>query len=120
MSEIYDFFDERVETLGRAGIARERLVLDPGMGFFLGRNAEPSITVLNNIPELKTRYGLPVLVSVSRKSFLGTITGRETAERGAATLAAEMFAARAGADYIRTHDVRALRDALAVWSRLGG
>ena len=58
------------------------------------------------------------MVSVSRKSFLGSITGRAPAERGAATLAAELYAAAHGADYIRTHDPAALRDALAVMAAL--
>ena len=60
-------------------------------------------------------FGLPVMISVSRKSFLGAITGlRSPGERGPATLAAELFAAAQGADYIRTHDPAALRDALTV------
>ena len=64
------------------------------------------------------RFGLPLLVSMSRKSFLGAVTSRPVAERGAATLAAELWAAMAGVDWIRTHDVRATRDALAVWSAI--
>lgn len=63
---------------------------------------------------------LNVLVSPSRKSFLRTITGKDTPHAGAATLAAEIFAARQGADYIRTHDVAAIRDALAVLGALAG
>ena len=62
---------------------------------------------------------MPVYVSVSRKSFLGALTGRSVHERGAATVAAELFAIRQGADYIRTHDVRALADGLRVQNALG-
>jgi len=106
-------------TLASAGIARERLILDPGMGFFLSSRPEASLRVLARIGRLKQEFALPVLVSVSRKSFLRAITGRAaTAEAGAATLAAELFAAAAGADYIRTHDPGALRDALRVTAAL--
>jgi dihydropteroate synthase type 2 len=113
------FFAERLVRLAAAGIARERVILDPGMGFFLSTRAEASLRVLAGLPRLKRAFGLPVMVSVSRKSFLAAITGREApAQRGAATLAAELFAAAQGADYMRTHDPAALRDALAVTAAL--
>ncbi len=113
------FFAERIATLGHAGIARERLILDPGMGLFLSRRPDASVYVLARIGRLKQMFGLPVMVSVSRKSFLGALTGRQSpAERGAATLGAELFAAAHGADYIRTHDAAALRDALTVTATL--
>jgi dihydropteroate synthase type 2 len=113
------FFAERVARLVRAGIARERLILDPGMGFFLSTRPEVSLRVLTDLDRLKRAFGLPVMVSVSRKSFLGAITGRAApAERGPATLAAELYAAAHGAEYIRTHDPAALRDALAVTAAL--
>jgi dihydropteroate synthase type 2 len=108
------FFDDRLAALAAGGVDRARCILDPGMGLFLGRGAEPSLVVLRRLAELRARYGLPILVGVSRKSFLGNLTGRAVDERGPATLAAELWAARAGAEWIRTHDVRALRDALVV------
>lgn len=109
------FFEERIARLVAAGIARERLIIDPGMGFFLSTRPEVSFRVLARLPELRARFGLPVMISVSRKSFLGAITGRKTpAERGAATLAAELYGAAHGVDFIRTHDPAALRDALSV------
>jgi dihydropteroate synthase len=114
LESIERFFEARLAELMRAGVSEERLILDPGMGFFLGGDASASIAVLQRIPELRTRFGLPVLVSVSRKSFLRTITGRSIDEIGAATLAAELHAARAGADYLRTHDAGALRDGLTI------
>jgi dihydropteroate synthase type 2 len=117
---IVDFFAARVAALEAAGVARDRLVLDPGMGFFLGEGPEPSLVALRRLRELRARFDLPLWVSVSRKSFLGTLTGRDVAERGAATLAAELHAAGLGADYIRTHDVRALKDALVVTRALRG
>jgi dihydropteroate synthase type 2 len=114
------FFDRRVDALMKAGVSSDRLVLDPGMGLFLGSDAGPSIEALRGLRQLRRRYGLPVLVSVSRKSFLGEITGRDVAERGAATLAAELYAIERGADYIRTHSPGALRDALAIGRALRG
>jgi len=109
------FFEGRVRALEKAGVEHTRLVLDPGMGFFLGSNPQASFAVLRRIAELKRAFGLPVLVSLSRKSFLRKIAGRSAAEAGPATLAAELFAVLQGADYIRTHDPAALADALAVW-----
>ncbi|HEX3954769.1 MAG TPA: dihydropteroate synthase [Stellaceae bacterium] len=113
------FFSQRIARLVDAGIARDRLILDPGMGFFLSSRPEASLLVLARIGELQRLFGLPVLVSVSRKSFLAAVTGRQSpGERGPATLAAELYAAAAGADYIRTHDPGALRDALTVTAAL--
>jgi dihydropteroate synthase type 2 len=116
---IIDFFAARIAVLEAAGIARARLILDPGMGFFLSSDAAASLRVLAGIEQLKQEFGLPVLVSVSRKSFLAAITGRDAPDaRGAASLAAELYAAANGADYIRTHDPGALSDGLAVMAAL--
>ena len=108
------FFSRRLAALQAAGIGRDRLVIDPGLGYFLGSTPGPSLAALAGIRELKDAFGVPVLVSPSRKSFLRALTGRDVARSGPATLAAEIFAAWQGADYIRTHDVAAARDALAV------
>jgi dihydropteroate synthase type 2 len=112
------FFDARLAALTSAGVARERIVLDPGMGFFLGTDPEVSLSVLRRFGELKARYGLPVLISLSRKSFVRRLAGVEVAASGPATLAAELFAAREGADFLRTHDAAALKQALSVWTAL--
>lgn len=121
--EIWDritrFFDARIAALTEAGIARDRLILDPGMGQFVGRDPENSLIVLRRIGDLKARYGLPVLVSVSRKGFLRKIAGRPVEEAGAATLAAELFAEANGADFIRTHAPGPLRDGLKVLKAIG-
>jgi len=109
-----EFFAGRLAALDAAGVAPQRLIIDPGLGYFLGSNPESSLVALAGIRHLKARFGLPVLVSPSRKSFLRTLTGRDIAQIGPASLAAELFAAWQGADYIRTHDVAALRDALIV------
>ena len=122
-SEIFDrvcvFFDARLKALTDAGIARDRIILDPGMGQFVGTDPENSLILLRRLPDLKKRYGLPVLVSVSRKGFLRRLTGRRIEEIGAATLAAELFAEANGADYIRTHAPGPLRDGLKVLKSLG-
>ena len=121
--EIFDravgFFEKRIAALTQAGIARERLILDPGMGFFVGSDPENSLTLLRRLPELKVRFGLPLLVSVSRKSFLRKLTGRPPGEAGAASLAVELFAEANGAAYIRTHAPGALRDGIKMLKTLG-
>jgi dihydropteroate synthase type 2 len=118
-ARIEQFFEGRLAALHAAGIGRERLIVDPGLGFFLGANPEPSLAVLGDIQRLRRRFGVPILVSPSRKSFLRETTGRGLPHSGPATLAAELHAAGQGADYIRTHDVQALHDALIVQAALG-
>jgi dihydropteroate synthase type 2 len=88
------------------------------MGMFLGSDKDASFAVLRAIPQLKRAFNLPVLISVSRKSFLRRMTGRSPLESGPASLAAELFAAVRGADCIRTHEPGPLKDALAVWLAL--
>ncbi len=117
---LFAFFDERIAVLEQAGIVRERIILDPGMGFFLGTDPVVSLTVLRGLRELKARYSLPVLVSVSRKSFIRKLANVGVAEAGPATIAAELFAAAKGADWLRTHDVAALKQALEVQRALQG
>jgi len=122
VDEIIRFFERGTASLMEAGIARERLILDPGMGFFLGSNPEASLAVLRDLDRLRA-LDLPILVSTSRKSFIGSILGgadrpRPVAERGAGTLVTELWAAQHGVAYIRTHDVRALRDALTMLAAL--
>ena len=99
MDHIAAFFDARIAALTGAGIKRNRLVLA-------------------RFDELRLRFDLPVLLSVSRKSFLRALTGRGPGDVGAATLAAELAAAAGGADFIRTHEPRPLRDGLAVLAAL--
>ena len=113
------FFEQHIAALTGAGIARERLILDPGMGFFVGRNPQNSLTLLRRLRDFKARFNLPLLVSVSRKSFLRQLVGRPPHEAGAASLAAELFAEAQGADYIRTHAPGPLRDGLKVLKTLG-
>lgn len=115
---IDEFFAERLAALEAAGVGRDRLVIDPGLGYFLGDSPEPSLRTLAGLERLKARFDVPVLISPSRKSFLRALTGSDVSRIGPATLAAELYAARSGADFIRTHDVAALRDALTVFEAL--
>lgn len=119
-----EFLGRRVQVLLDAGVARNRIVLDPGMGFFLSTAAAASLLMLREMPRVRA-LGFPVMISVSRKSFIGAALGRGGAplgveRRGAGTLAAELWAYSNGADYIRTHDVRALRDAATLWEAIRG
>jgi dihydropteroate synthase type 2 len=118
MGRIADFFDARIAALTAAGIARRRLILDPGMGLFVGTDPEVSLTILRRLGQLKSVFGLPLFLSVSRKSFLRKLVGREVAEIGPATIAAELYASMHGADFIRTHDPGQIRDALTIWSHI--
>ena len=110
LPRLIQFFDDRITALEKAGIAKSRMIVDPGMGHFIGSNPNCSIEAIRAIPELKKRYQVGVLVGVSRKSFLGRITGREVHQREAATLAAEIACIDRGADYIRTHNPKGLID----------
>ncbi|MBW4698262.1 MAG: dihydropteroate synthase [Aphanocapsa lilacina HA4352-LM1] len=113
-NEIEAFFSGRIDRLLGAGLQDRQLILDPGMGFFLGSNPEPSLRVLAHVDRLG-RFGLPVYLSVSRKSFIGSVLGgRPAAGRDHGTLAAEIWAYLAGVDYLRTHAVAPLSDAIRV------
>jgi len=111
---ICEFFTRRLAALEAAGVDKDRLIIDPGLGYFLGCTPGPSLAALAGIRQLKRTFDVPVMASPSRKSFLRALTGRDVTQSGAATLTAEIFAAWQGVDYIRTHDVAAARDALTV------
>ncbi len=112
------FFNERITALVEAGVSKEKIILDPGMGFFLGSNPETSILVLKRFTKIQEVFNLPLMIAVSRKSFLGKITGTDVKSRLSPTLAAEMYAYKKGADYLRTHDVKSLYDALNIFKAL--
>lgn len=122
-AEIFDrvtgFFDTRIQALMKAGIAPDRLILDPGMGQFLGTDPENSWIILRRLPDLKARYGLPLLISLSRKGFLRRLVNRPPLESGAASLAAELFAQAQGVDMIRTHAPGPLKDGLKMLKHIG-
>lgn len=116
ISEINNFFEERLEFLSKSGISAERVILDPGIGF--GKRLEDNLEILANISAFK-KFGRPVLVGASRKSMIGVLLGGLPAqERLEGTLAAHLFCARQGVEYLRVHDVAATKRALTVWSAL--
>ena len=112
VGEVRDFLVQRAEACVAAGIARDRVVLDPGYGF--GKRLQHNLALLRALPVF-TATGYPVLVGVSRKASLGEITGRPVDQRLAASLAAGLAAIARGARILRVHDVRETVDALKVW-----
>ena len=92
-----------------------QILLDPGIGF--GKTLAHNLTLLRELP-LFTQLGHPVLIGISRKSMLGTITGRATADRVAASVAAATLALQQGVNILRVHDVGPTADALKVWSAI--
>lgn len=111
------FFDRSLEIAERAGVARDALVLDPGIGF--GKTLAQNLEALRLVGRLKAQYGLPVLVGASRKSMFAKILGeRDMPARLPATLAAHLEAVRQGATIVRVHDVRAHADALKIQTLL--
>lgn len=110
--EVGDFLRERIEAAAAAGIARERIVLDPGIGF--AKTAAHNLALMAHQQELLA-LGRPLLVGWSRKGTLGLLTGRPVAERLAASVAAALAAVARGAHIVRVHDVAATVDALKVW-----
>jgi dihydropteroate synthase len=117
MRDVADFFSRSLAIAEQAGISREHIALDPGIGF--GKTPEQSMTVLARLEELNT-FGLPLLVGASRKRFIATVSPAEPDQRLGGSIAAHLIAARAGARIIRTHDVsetvQALRVATAIWN----
>ncbi len=113
--EVAHFLEERVAACEAAGIAREKLLLDPGFGF--GKSLEHNLALLRRLGEL-AGAGFPLLVGLSRKSMIGKLIGRDVGERLPASLALAVLAAERGAAIIRCHDVAATVDALAMYSAL--
>lgn len=111
VAEVAAFLEERMRFAVARGIAEERIVLDPGIGF--GKTAEHNLALLRRLDELAA-LGRPVLVGTSRKSFLGRLTGRDVEGRLAATIASNVVALERGARIFRVHDVAPVRDALTV------
>ena len=111
MAEIEAFFHQRIEACVDAGIARERIILDPGFGF--GKTLEQNFHLLANL-SLFRQFDLPLLAGLSRKSMLGNLLGRDVEQRLAGSISAAILAAQQGAHIIRVHDVQATVDALKV------
>jgi len=114
LSEVAAFLAAQRDALERAGVASDRIMLDPGIGF--GKSLEHNLMLMRGLAALREQG--PLLVGVSRKSVIGRLTGREVGERLPGSLAAMLAVVREGASVVRVHDVAATRDALTVWRAL--
>jgi len=112
VTEVRDFLVGRARACEAAGIARGRIVIDPGFGF--GKTVAHNLALLRGL-RLVAETGYPVLAGLSRKSMLGGFAGRDANKRAAASVAAALAAVARGAAIVRVHDVRATVDALKVW-----
>jgi dihydropteroate synthase len=112
VAEVRAFLHERTQAAVRAGIATERIVVDPGFGF--GKTADHNLELLRGLAEFES-LGVPLLAGLSRKSTVGKITGRPVGERLAGSLAMALLALQGGATILRVHDVKETRDVIAVW-----
>jgi dihydropteroate synthase len=111
VSEIKAFLEARLSDAVAAGVAEERILLDPGIGF--GKTTEHNLELLRRLDEI-VALGRPVVIGTSRKSFLGKITARPVEDRIAATIATNLVAYERGARVFRVHDVAPIHDALAI------
>jgi len=117
VAEVHDFLQARIAAALAAGIARERIVIDPGFGF--GKNLEHNVALLRQLQDFQD-LGVPLLAGLSRKSMLGKIANLEVQDRVHASVAAAVLAALRGAKIIRVHDVKATRDALTIVNAVEG
>jgi dihydropteroate synthase len=111
VDEVIEYLADRVAACEALGIARDRLIVDPGFGF--GKTLDHNLHLLANLSSF-TKLSLPLLVGLSRKSLLDKITGRSVVERLAGSITLAALAAERGAHIIRVHDVRESSDAVAV------
>lgn len=116
--DVFDYLESRIEVCLRAGILRENIVVDPGIGF--GKTLEHNLTLLRDLALFRA-LGCPILLGASRKRFIGTLTGEQQAgRRVAGSVAAALAGARAGARFLRVHDVLETVQALRVWQGIEG
>ena len=115
VEEVNSFFTERIHWLEKSGVARSRIIIDPGIGF--GKTLEHNLAILRSIRAFKV-HGCPVLIGHSRKSFLGQLLDLPTADRDTATAIVSTLCARQGADILRVHAVRPTRHALTLAAAL--
>jgi dihydropteroate synthase len=117
VAEVHDFLEGRIAAALNAGIARERIVIDPGFGF--GKNLEHNVALLRQLRDFQD-LRVPLLAGLSRKSMLGKIADLEVQDRVHASVAAAVLAVLRGAKIIRVHDVKATRDALTIVNAIEG
>jgi len=111
VADVKAFLAERVEVAMAAGVAEERIWLDPGIGF--GKTAEHNLELLRRLAELR-ELGRPLVIGTSRKSFIGKVDGSDAGERLGGTIASSVLAAADGAEVLRVHDVAEVGQAMAV------
>jgi len=111
IDHIKTWFSNTLEKLIQAGVKEEKIVLDPGIGF--GKTVAHNLEIIHNLPELK-RLGFPILIGVSRKSFMSKILNKPANELLAATLAINSIAVLSQVDFIRVHDIQAHRDVIDI------
>jgi dihydropteroate synthase len=111
VDDVAAFLSERAEVALGAGVAEERIWLDPGIGF--GKTVEHNMELLRRLPEL-AGLGRPLVIGTSRKSFIGRVDGSDSSERLGGTIASSVLAAAAGAEVLRVHDVAELDQAMVV------
>ena len=118
VGEVARYLKARTAECIAAGIAPQRIALDPGFGF--GKTLQHNIALMRHLPELMAETGFPLLIGVSRKRMIGELTGEaEAAERVHGSVAAALASVARGAQIVRVHDVKATADALKVWDALG-
>ncbi|MGB1061031.1 MAG: dihydropteroate synthase [Alcanivorax sp.] len=113
LNDVYTYLQARLEACGSAGIAPERIVLDPGFGF--GKTLQHNLSLLKHLDQF-TKLECPMLVGMSRKSMIGAVLDKPVAERLHGSVAAALIAVQSGAAIVRVHDVAPTVDALKVWS----
>lgn len=116
-NEVSSFLQHRMDVACRAGIGLDRIIIDPGFGF--GKSFQHNIELFQHLDQF-TMLNVPVLVGLSRKSMLGTITGNDVDNRVHASVAAALLAIDKGAKILRVHDVKATKDAVLVYNTLNG
>ena len=115
--EVRDDLARRIERAEASGIPRDRIAIDPGIGF--GKTFEHNLELLRNLDRF-ANLGCALLVGTSRKGFLGTLTGRPVGERATASVVSSLAAIARGANVVRVHDVGPMVDAIKVWTALHG
>ncbi|MBU3630184.1 dihydropteroate synthase [Polynucleobacter sp. AP-Melu-500A-A1] len=115
IAEVMQFLRERTDYLVQKGVNRDRIAIDPGFGF--GKSLEHNLNMLSNFKSF-SKLSYPVLAGISRKSMIGKVTGKDTNDRVAASVAAAVMATDRGAKIIRVHDVPETVDALKLWEAI--
>jgi dihydropteroate synthase len=113
VSDVRRFLAERIFACEMSGIDKKKIIVDPGFGF--GKTLEHNLALLRALDQFAA-LGVPLMVGLSRKKMIGTITGRELDDRAVGSAAAAMIAVQKGAAIVRVHDVAATKDALAIWT----